>query len=231
MRRQPFAGAFERLMRSPDTSDTPAKQHTFFRHNAKAADAASLAALPESPDGLERFDWFVHLDRKLTSPIELIHVSAVTPWQVSQRFISADPAAAATDVLRQAHTAPWFDQWLKIDTTSAATMYQGPDVGGGVRQPYAPLSAANSAASTRLYRALEYFRCGDHTVEMAFGGRDIGKVNINTIWDKAVFDAVFDAPKDLSVNPPIDFTNYKASVGFTQRDVDNTWYALDEHGH
>src|SRR5205823_6271229 len=73
-------------------------------------------------------------------------------------------------------------------------------------------------------RALELFRCGDRTVEMAFGGRDLGKVNINTIWDKPVFDAIFDAPRDPITGLPIN--TYDATKGFTQKDVDDAWKAM-----
>src|SRR5262249_5575605 len=42
---------------------------------------------PAPPSG--RYDWLVHLDRRLISPMELLHVSGYPPHQLTHRFVSA----------------------------------------------------------------------------------------------------------------------------------------------
>ncbi|MFL5329637.1 MAG: hypothetical protein ACJ8C4_12060 [Gemmataceae bacterium] len=251
-RRQPFAGSGDQtdvrqLVPSPATVAATQVAHTLYAHNASTGGGTSPtppATLPEAmPNGLDRFDWFVHPDRKLVSPMELVHVSAVAPWDVTRKFITYNPDSINADrphatasspynctdnniahrVLRQGHTAPWFDEW------SAYTMNSTTPYGAAAKVPIIanpaaitgltnPTLSSTAAPSTRLYRALEFFRTGDRTIEMAFGGRDIGKVNINTIWDKEVFDAVMDA---VRVN------NYDSRYGFTQADVQALWTTMN----
>lgn len=217
-RRQPFAGFITRLDMQQSNPPVPGQpSHSMMRHNGMTP--MPPAALPDGT--LERFDWFVHHDRKLTSPIELIHVPDTAPWQVTQRFIHTD-ASPTNNVIRQGHTAPWLDEREKIDT-----MTGDPTTGYGPKIPLVPGTPPNPpVASSRLYRALEMFRTGDRSVEMAFGGRDIGKVNINTIYDKATFDAICDAVNRSTIisGTPVSMTS--AALGFTQADVNFAWDAL-----
>jgi hypothetical protein len=75
----------------------PAPRHTFFRQNA--AEQA-----PQRP-----FDWLVHLDRPLISPMELLHVSAFKPHELTQQFRTGD-----ADGQTFAHRAPWADQGARL---------------------------------------------------------------------------------------------------------------------
>lgn len=212
MRRQPLAGIQDRLVRSSAADPTgTGPQNSFFVHNLTNT-ASPPTALPEpGPTGLERFDWYVHHDRKLISPIELTHVAAVAPHLVTQRFIHT----VGANTIRQGHTAPWFDD---RDTINPATGLPGPKVHVQALTANPPMPPNPPTASVRLYRALELIRVGDRTIEMAYGGRELGKVNINTIWDKAVFDAVCDAVTTPNV--------YSSASNFTQADVDSAWAML-----
>jgi hypothetical protein len=58
--------------------------------------------------GAGRYDWLVHLDRRLISPMELLHVSGYPPHQLTQRFISRDPTGGPARPFN--HRVPWFDQ-------------------------------------------------------------------------------------------------------------------------
>jgi hypothetical protein len=114
-RRQPYAasgGNENPQAANPPRTDQP--QHTFFQHNSSgAATAASQAPeLPPLPDAPPRrldfpagyqpaFDWLVHLDREVISPMELLHVSGYKPYQLTERFMA--------DGSPTAHCVPWFD--------------------------------------------------------------------------------------------------------------------------
>jgi len=229
-RKQPLAGGMAQLILSkrPPTGTEPAE--SFFRHNSDQTTPPAILPedrsdlTPAGQKGLERFDWLVHLDRKLTSPIELIHVAAVPPWELTKMFVNKpERPQGGINEHRLGHTAPWLDEHVaKVPTPT------NPGDPASVQQPIAidiptpgSVTEPRPGPSARLYRALEFFRVGDRTVEMAFGGRVLGKVNINTIWDKAVFDAVCDA-----INPPSSLPIYNASEGFVQKDVDSVWAAL-----
>lgn len=220
-RRQPFAGSTDDQVAKfvPLKGGASDPKNAFHRHNANSGDNPPTA-LPEpatSGGTLDRFDWLVHHDRKLTSPVELIHVAGVAPWEVTEKFIHKD--AATNQIVRQGHTAPWLDEREPNDQTQAAQKVKF-RVGTG---------AAAAEAHTRLYRALEVFRVGDRTVEMAFGGRDIGKVNINTIWDREVFRAVCDGVvRRYQTSPGIFVDMLDSKAGFTQLDVDWVWEALTD---
>lgn len=110
-RRQPFA-ATPLVVQTPDINGgTPAidpytdcPQHTFFRHNAiepnnpNPGTPGQTLSLP--------FDWLVHLDRQLNNPIELLQVSAVKPFELTQKFIT--PGGKHT------HRAPWYDDAARL---------------------------------------------------------------------------------------------------------------------
>jgi hypothetical protein len=223
VRRQPFAGHVSHLAAHQDPTMPPpapsSPYHSFFRHNGNLDTPPTALPEPDPNGGLERFDWFVHHDRKLISPVELIHVADTNPRDVTQRFIyktqiSGPPPVQV--VVRQGHTAPWTDdrQIVGNPPTSSLPLSKFVTITPAPAQPPTP--------SSRLYRALEMFRVGDRTIEMAFGGREIGKVNINTIYDQATFDAVCDAVrKELNGTPLFD-----SALNFTQADVNSVWTAL-----
>jgi len=90
-RKQPYAAhRSQQVHQAPDKDDTTAMidalvdqpQHTFFKHNSAHA--------TYSGDTLQAsFDWLVHLDRYLNSPIELLHVNCFKPYELTQFFVGA----------------------------------------------------------------------------------------------------------------------------------------------
>jgi hypothetical protein len=65
----------------------------------------------------------------------------------------------------------------------------------------------------RIYRALEYFAVGDRSPYPGTGGRLAGKVNVNTVFDQPIIDAVVDAQPN---------SNF-----FTEQAINDIWYGLD----
>jgi hypothetical protein len=129
-RNQPYAAAVSQLEPqnpSGPAPDAPAPtqpqaKHTFFRHNAQEPIAKATDTVPATP--LKQrgsasstqtlripFDWLVHLDRALASPVELMHVSAYKPYELTHRFVTpgATPATVTNGVAHN-HRAAWFTQ-------------------------------------------------------------------------------------------------------------------------
>jgi hypothetical protein len=74
---------------------------------------------------------------------------------------------------------------------------------------YTAAATINSTTSPNmLYRALDVLRIQPYGQMTALGGRVPGRININTIQDKRVWDALYDA---------------QSWNGFTQTDVTNMW--------
>jgi hypothetical protein len=189
------------------------------------------------------YDWLVHLDRAPISPMELLHVSAWPPYKLTQRFMlgsdtnatfpvnhTANPTSPNPDYFQTgnwkymfpvppngnmvnmfAHYAPWFDlptggnttlstqscPWWFDDGTSGLTNQVG--------------------QSHRLYRLFEFLECGDRGFGVNGLGRIPGKVNINTIWDPEVLQALIDANTSLtgipSGNPPPPYAPVNPATG------------------
>jgi hypothetical protein len=102
-RTQPFAAHSTQLKKQkpiPVLQNQP--QHTFFRHNA-------IEAAPPPQPGANQtlaipFDWLVHLDRALISPMELLQVSGFKPHELTQQFMYPG--------LPFGHRVAWFDEDL-----------------------------------------------------------------------------------------------------------------------
>ena len=56
---------------------------------------------------MRTFDWLVHLDRQVISPIELLFVSMYQPHQLTQRFMLVDNPNPSSAGNRFQHLAPW----------------------------------------------------------------------------------------------------------------------------
>jgi hypothetical protein len=121
------------------------------------------------------YDWLVHLDRQLVSPVELLHVSGYHPHELTHKFILPDPNPLNPPNpvqpwqawVKYKHLAPWFDQ------------------------------------SSRLYRLLELIESGDRAYGMQPSGRRPGRININTVWDKEILMALLDPQTANSFNEAV----------------------------
>ena len=114
VRRQPYAGYLtlkvEQRLTNPNM-DQP--QHSFFRHNHES----DTPPQPGEPSQMLHlpFDWLVHLDRPIVSPLELLHVSAYKPHGLTQQFMfdrNNDGTLDRGD--RFQHLAPWFDEHARL---------------------------------------------------------------------------------------------------------------------
>jgi hypothetical protein len=101
-RNQPYA-AHVSQQNSQESTVTNQPQHTFFRHNA--AEQNGIPIGPPNPTLLSPFNWLVHLDRQVISPMELLQVSGFKPHELTQQFMVAGQPPYG-------QRAPWLDEDL-----------------------------------------------------------------------------------------------------------------------
>lgn len=104
-RKQPYAGirtadANSKVVRQNPATVTTIK-HTFYRQNTK--DDTGVPPATGDPTLDTPFQWLTHLDRKLINAMELVHVAACPPHQLTQRFYDKNGNVFA-------HRAPWFNE-------------------------------------------------------------------------------------------------------------------------
>ncbi|HZU36165.1 MAG TPA: hypothetical protein VFA18_09660 [Gemmataceae bacterium] len=90
-----------------------------------------------------------------------------------------------------------------------------PPPGGGAPVPNQQV-APWFDQSARIYRLFEFLECHDRSTGIGVGGRQVGKININTIYDPETFFALCDPPPTGGSGP-----NH-----FTQADVQSLYQAL-----
>jgi hypothetical protein len=104
---QPLSGTnLNQQQRGQITNDTTAGRvyplNTFMRTNSY--ETAPPIANPTATGQIMKvpFDWLVHLDRQLVSPMELLHVSGYKPHELTQQFYDATQTLFG-------HRVPWWD--------------------------------------------------------------------------------------------------------------------------
>jgi hypothetical protein len=116
-RKQPYAAHPSQFVaQKPSPAHTNQPQHTFFQHNADASTPGPNWRV--APARYPPFDWLVHMDRQLVSPMELLHVSAFKPHELLQQFCTGDAKEK-----RFTHRAPWLDEGLG-GTTQSHRLYR-----------------------------------------------------------------------------------------------------------
>lgn len=193
-----FPNSFTLAQTAAGAANQP--RNTFGRHNGNAAtDPTATAFTNGSPATmtpaslsdtiLAPFDWFVHLDRPLVNELELLHVQAVKPHQVTE-YTFQPPQNANEAVRRNLGFAPW----LGVTTAAGANQgYASFDPAQGL--PAFQTSATGphvNATGNGLYRALELLRGKSRVFGTATGGRVNGKININTVQDARILLALLD---------------------------------------
>ncbi|WP_162656751.1 hypothetical protein [Tuwongella immobilis] len=185
-KRSPYGSAFDAnpannqiVEQDPATQRPGEPKTTFFRHNGRQDTGPTNSA----GDTLDTpFEWLVHLDRQLINIFEIQHVSAFKPHQLTQEFKRTQ--GTPPPGLSHRHVAPWLR-----DPTAANTL------------AFAP--------STRLYRALELLTTASRTEYQGNLARVPGKININTIYDREVLQALIDPQQSNSFHQS---TNYSTAT-------------------
>ena len=120
------------------------------------------------------YDWLFWANRQLISPMELLHVSGYKPSQLTQMFVQG-----ATQNGKPTSQGKFLHRRR------------------GSRRPRWGHSLPDASV---LYRALEFFEAGLRPQWSPIGGRFTGRINLNTIWDQSVFNALCDQPYNNQSN-------------------------------
>jgi hypothetical protein len=139
-RLQPYAAGTPLRQQVPSAPNPPGQtpaspNNTFFRHNATSnTPPATIAA----GDTLKTtFDWMVHPDRQVISPMELLNVAAVKPHELTY-FFQNDQTASAQQFSHypSPHLAPWFTEttrlWRFFEFVTSGNMTDGLAPGGRI---------------------------------------------------------------------------------------------------
>jgi hypothetical protein len=171
-RKQPYAALYtasaaysQILAQAPQPAPTTTPQHTFYRHNAVEAAPGPPSAATAGQTLTVPFDWLVHRDRAITSPLDILHVSVFKPHELTQQF------------------------YAPPDPTNAPTAAGGANPLQAFRHN---LSWAVLDQSSRLFRVFEFLEAHPRNIGVAAGGRIPGLLNINTIWDQEILAALAD---------------------------------------
>jgi hypothetical protein len=176
--------------------------HTLGQINSWGQQATTVPAVPPNPAAYPSYDWLVHLDRALVSPLELLNVSFYHPHELTHRFIVVpngttlqptnvplpsnwkykhtglgpwfDPVANAV------RTGPWFDQTTRLYRFLEFVETQDRAYGMSSDGAYVP-------ASVTIGGFTYNFNTGVSSI-----GRRPGRVNINTVWDLEILNALLD---------------------------------------
>ncbi|MBX9585547.1 MAG: hypothetical protein K2X87_35010, partial [Gemmataceae bacterium] len=177
-------------------------KNTFGRHNGSNPTGAYAGPAVVPAAGSETimapFDWLAHLDRPAVNALELFNLQAVKPHQLTQAFLI--PPAAGVVPRKGAGQVPWLGV--------TATGVPGFEVGG---QPaFDTAGGANQRTRNGLYRAFDLLRV-KWGYGPGLGGREHGRINVNTIQDRRLLRALLDA---------------QGGNAFTDAEVDALWDAL-----
>jgi hypothetical protein len=122
-------------------------------------------------------NWLVHLDRQVTSAMELLYVSGYAPYRLTQLFQGASPPYAAA--YGHMSMPAWFDTNARI--YRALEFFNTP-IGQDLSAKYFP-----ATSGTSLVPATD--RYGQN---LLLSGRVGGLMNLNDIWDLQAFQALCD---------------------------------------
>ncbi len=155
-----------RQTNNPPSTTTPAL--SFFQHNAQTPAAPTV--ITGDSNLVTPFEWMPHPDRRLINAEELLNVPVSRPHELTLQF--AQPSASGRPVFHQYTLRAAFEQ--RVTGT-------------------APLVAPTGTTTLApYYRALELLTVKPWVSDIPHGGRVPGKINVNAIQDKLVFDALLD---------------------------------------
>jgi hypothetical protein len=117
---QPYA-AYPTLVQQATLPAAPPAQTTYATWGSlnitppPTAGAPANMLAPAAANG--QYDWLVHLDRQLISPMELLHVSGFAPYDLTRQFASPPPGSgggAAAPVKQWNHRVDWYNEQNRL---------------------------------------------------------------------------------------------------------------------
>jgi hypothetical protein len=179
-RNQPYAANRSQIL--AQIGANPAQPgNTFFQHN-------SNASLP--------FMWLTHLDRPLVNQLELLYVSGYRPHELTQQF-GTGPSISTGLSVPSSGGAPGPGL-----VTNTGGVTGGLVTGGDLITPLGSYQhiAPWDKQDALVYRALDLLATPNHMQGTFAGGRFPGQINLNTITELEIFQALCDS-QDSQTNP------------------------------
>lgn len=215
-RRQPYMNS-RWINQNPVPAPLGQPKHTFTRHNGRFG---TLPLLNKGDLTLDTpFYWPVHFDRRLVSPMDLVNISTCRPWEFTQKFgtgrqvniagvneagstatvttalphgFTPGNAVMISGVAQNGYNGVFLIQPPVTATTfTYTTMTNLPASGGGTATLLTDHRSGWELPDTLLYRLLE---SATQSSGPPTGSRITGKINLNTIWDPEILDALIDNP-------------------------------------
>lgn len=186
-RTQPYTAVVNQQMaQNPQTPAANQPLTTFFRQNA-VEDAAPISNTP--PGGKTQtvkipFDWLVHLDRQLISPMELLHVSGFKLHELTQQFVDNTTGTPFS------HRAPWGTSPSTTSTDQLSRIYrlfefvETKSRAGGVAQG----GRVPGKININMVWDLEVFRalCDAQQANLFYGGSGMGDANVDAVFNAMI---------------------------------------------
>ena len=189
-------------------------RNTFFRHNGvnttSPTPSTGTTVVPASMSNpnvslgsdtiMAPFDWIVHLDRPVVNTLELFNLTSVKPHELTRYFLQTSQNTTTGDgARRDMPLVPWLGV--------TATGQPGFDTSN--------MTNPNSRTFNGLFRALDMVRVNPWGYGVGLGGRQYGRINVNTAADVSVVQGLLD-PQPGNV--------------FNATDVSNLWKTLFTSG-
>jgi hypothetical protein len=171
-----------------DTNTSVVWNHTFGQVNS--------SGVPVS-----QYDWLVHLDRQVVSPLELLHVSSYPPFQLTQRFVDISTGAQITFGQR----APWFDETRRL--YRIFEFMDAANRGAGV----APSGRAPGKININTIWDIETFRALCDQNGSSWIGTNYGAADVDTIYNNMMSNTSTGVQNGRTPFAPSGFTNPKTS--------------------
>jgi hypothetical protein len=205
------------VAQQPNPPLTGQPQHTFAKYIVDKNGNPTPVTFSHNNPRLQAFDWMVHLDRQLISPMELLHVACCRPHQVTHLFKAAPPGNLYQNFGHAAY-------WQLLDTAAAG----GPE--SALRRFFEYVETGPHGVGLTAGQVIpgkiniNTIWDQDPVIDPKTGQQAKDPVTNIPLWTSPIFNALCDGRPRLTSPPQANYvppSNY-----FDQTDVNEVWTAM-----